>query len=234
MLLFFLFLSSIAQAYDFSSVTWELSSDEDEIQVFRGTLPNSNLVAFRGRGLIYAPVEKIVGIILDTKRAPEWASDLEESKVVKWISPPFTYLEYNHVGTPFIMKDRDFVSVVRVRPITEKSTVFVDYLPANSTDYPETRYIRGDLAGSGFKLLSVSNGTQTFLDGWIICDLKGSVPKWIVNWAQSSWPRTTIEALRVQAAKTDVKAYEPIVSVFSTYPKPKLQSEVSKRKSLRQ
>jgi hypothetical protein len=35
-------------------------------------------------------------------------------------------------------------------------------------------------------------------------DLKGLLPAWVVNFFQRSWPLTTFEAVRKQAAKPDI------------------------------
>ncbi len=46
----------------------------------------------------------------------------------------------------------------------------------------------------------------------IHADPKGSVPKWLVNLFQKGWPRNTIEGIRKQAAKADVKEHPVVAS----------------------
>src|SRR5262245_63085517 len=92
---------------------WTLMSRRDGIEIYRREMPGSPLVVFKGEGTIDAPVWKIASILLDTKRAPEWADSLKESRVVRHLGPQ-RYIEYNHLGMPIVMRDRDFVSNVKI------------------------------------------------------------------------------------------------------------------------
>jgi len=42
------------------------------------------------------------------------------------------------------------------------------------------------------------------LDGVVIADPKGMIPKWMVNMFQKDWPLSTLRAIRLQVKKTDV------------------------------
>ena len=92
---------------------WTLVGNEHGIEIYRRDVPGSNVVAFKGQGTIEAPLWKVASILLDTKRAPEWADSLKESRVVRRLGPN-TYIEYNHLGMPFILRDREFVSEVLI------------------------------------------------------------------------------------------------------------------------
>ena len=145
-----------------------------------------------------APITKVATIIFDTKRAPEW-------------------IEYDHVFTPpIIMKDRDFVSKVKLTIDAKSKTITFLYLNTTVPEMPETSYIRGDLMNTTFVLKSIDNDQHTNVVGEIHCDPKGSVAKWLVKNFQSDWPIDTIKNLRKQAAKPDVKDDEKIMALFNS------------------
>src|SRR5258708_6325610 len=111
---------------------------------------------------------------------------------------PLEYIEYNHIGTPFVMKDRDFVNRVTIEILPGDKKVNISYKSINDPAAPETRYVRGELINSRFIMTSIENGKKTMLMAEIHADPKGSVPKWIVNLFQKSWPRDTFKGIQDQ------------------------------------
>lgn len=213
--LFALFLTlplHAANASATNDVPWEKVKDSDDgIAVYRREIPGADVLAFRGVGEIAAPAAKIASIIIDTKRATEWVEDLESASVVRWLGPD-RYVEYDHIGTPFILKDRDFVSIVEIKVDREKHQIVLHYKSADDADAPKTSYVRGDLQDTTFVLTETATG-KTLLDGAILADPKGSVPKWLVNFFQKDWPVDTLRSLRKQAAKPDV-AIDPKIAAL--------------------
>jgi len=50
---------------------WEQISDDDGIVVWQREVPETSLVEFRGRGLVKAPLKKILAVLRDQKRKTE-------------------------------------------------------------------------------------------------------------------------------------------------------------------
>lgn len=181
---------------------WNLLGDDDGISVYERTPGDADVLEFRGVGEIDAPLDKLVSILTDETRAKEWAEDLVESRKIQVISP-FEWLEYNHIGTPFIIKDRDIVNRVKVVVVKKENVVKILQQSIVTPLMPETRYVRADLRRAEFRLKPITP-IRTLFDGEILIDPKGSMPKWIFNMFQRAWPRTTLEKVRKQAAKTDI------------------------------
>ena len=70
---------------------------------------------------------------------------------------------------------------------------------------PKTDYVRGEFTYGTFTLTSIEGGKKTRVLAEVLADPKGSVAKWIVNLFQKDWPHKTIESLRKQVAKPDIK-----------------------------
>ena len=201
--------------YTFASIEtkpelWEFVRESKGIKVFKKEVAGSPLIAFRGEGVLDSPISKVATVLFDTTRAPEWMPDLIESKILRWVNSN-TFIEYDHVGTPFIIKDRDFVSEVKIvtDPITHSLTFL--YHSVEDSSAPKTAYVRGNLMNTTFVFTPTDSPTKTKVVGEIHCDPKGSIPKWIANLFQSDWPIDTFEGLRKQAKKPEIAEDPKIV-----------------------
>jgi hypothetical protein len=179
-------------------------NNDDGIETFRREVPGSDIIALKGHGGVDAPAWKVAAVILGTSRAQEWVDSLVSSKVIRMISP-ISYIEYNHIGTPFIMKDRDFVSQVDISVDAAARTIAMTYRPTDDSGVPATGHVRGEIVSGAFRISAKEPGKSSELTAEIHCDPKGSVARWIVNLFQKGWPRDTFEGLRKQVAKPDVQ-----------------------------
>lgn len=150
-----------------------------------------------------APLVRVASVIFDTSHATEWIDSLVEARVVRRISD-IEYVEYDHFTTPFVMKDRDFVTLNRMDYDPVRHAITIRLRSTLDSAAPPTRYVRGMLLSSTFVLTPTVDGKGTRVDGDVHCDPGGSVPKWIVNIFQKDWPRTTFENLRAQVAKPSI------------------------------
>jgi hypothetical protein len=184
-------------------VPWEKIGDDDGIAVYRREVPGSPIIAFKGEGVINAPILRVASILVDTTRATEWVDSLVEARTLRHVSET-EYIEYDHIGTPFVMKDRDFVIDCKLDFEPPQKKVALLFHSVTDPLAPTTSYVRGELMSSAFVLTALEHGAKTHILAEVHCDPRGSVAKWIVNWFQKSWPHSTITRLRAQAAKPDI------------------------------
>jgi hypothetical protein len=196
-------------------VAWEKIGDSDGIGVYRREVPGSPLIAFKGEGYINSSIIRVASVLVDSDRAPEWVDSLTESKIIRQVSETET-VHYDHIGTPFVLKDRDFVSDCKLEFDPGRKNITLKIHAINDPLAPPTSYVRGELIHSSFALTSAEHGTRTYVVAEIHADPKGSVAHWIVNLFQKRWPHNTITRLRAQVAKPDIKEH------------PKLQTELAK------
>ncbi len=200
---------------------WNKSQNADGLTIYWSRVEGSQVIAFRGEGIVDSPIEKVASVIADASRGTEWVDSLVESKVVKTLSPT-EFLEYDHVGIPFpftpLMSDRDFLSKVTLvaDPATKRLTV--SYLSTEDDVAPPIKKcVRGIMACS-FKLVPMSIPDETYVEAEVHCDPKGQVAKWLVNFFQQGWPQTTFENLRKQCKKTNIKVLPVIESLLPRSP----------------
>ena len=196
---------------------WKKCSTGEGLSLYWSKVEGSQVIAFRGEGIVDAPIEKVASIIIDPTRATEWVDSLVSSKVVREISP-VEFIEYDHAGIPFpfdtLMHDRDFVSHVTVAADPQSRQVAVTYQPAEDESAPPLKkYVRGTMVCE-FKMVPMSLSDETYVEAEIHCDPKGGVPKWVVNFFQQGWPQTTFERLRKQAQKSDIRILPAVASLL--------------------
>ncbi len=191
---------------------WEQFDQEDGIRMFRRDVPGSSIVALRGEGFIEAPITKVASVLADRKRSPEWIDRLVKTKVLRELSETEA-INWNHIKTPTPLKDRDFVFKTVISTNPAKKQVVFSYYSVKDPLAPEyDAYVRGSFQQGKFEL---TMGERTNRDGTktrgtivvaeVIVDPRGSVPTFIVNMVQKSWPHKTLTALRRQVQKPDIK-----------------------------
>lgn len=193
---------------------WEDVSRDHGILVQKKEIENSDIVAFRGETIIPAPLAKVAGVLNDSSRRTEWISDAKEARDIRVISP-LERIEYNLTGTPWPLKNREFLYRVKVTLNRDKKEMRIHLKSVEDESVPESdKAVRGDLEGN-YVLTSVDGDTKTHLIVEILADPKGSIPKWVVNMVQKGWPQKTLEGIARQSAKPDVKEMVVLRDYFS-------------------
>lgn len=197
---------------------WEQISDDDEVLVHRKEVPGSDVIAFRGEGIINASIPKVAQIMMDTSRKLEWVAKIEEAKNIREIGF-LERIEYNHTASGFfLVRDRDFVFHAKGDVDCKNQKLTFRLKSVEEPSVPEGDHVRGWLNASEYRFTALDGGKKTHMVVEIHADPKGSVPKWLVNLFQKSWPRKTIEGIRNQAAKADVKENPDVAAALVCKP----------------
>ncbi len=207
----------------FSDARWDPVSDGDRIRIFRWDAPNSNVRAFRALGEVDAPIAKVVSVITDTARLQEWMPSLAEAKLLKKISD-VERVQYTHIKTPFVIKDRDFVIHGRALFDPASRSIVLRFSSADPEKFGigkvSTDFVRGEILESSYRLTPIDGMKRTQVEFLVQVDPKGSVPKWIVNLFQGIYPRKSILALRKQVTKLDIADHPLVLKAYASAPTP--------------
>jgi hypothetical protein len=195
---------------------WEEFAKEDGITVWRKDIEGSPVVAFRGEAVMDASIAKVATVLIDTARKKEWVARLAEAKNILEIND-YERIEYNHTATPIVISDRDFVFQAKAEFDKAKKQMIFRLRSVEDASTPERDgIVRGRLMNSAYTLTSIEDGKKTLVAVEILADPMGSVPKWIVNLFQKSWPKKTLEGIRNQVAKSDVFEHPGVKAIFAT------------------
>ncbi len=186
-----------------SEEAWERLGTRDGITSYRREVPGSPVVAIKGEGIVEAPLLRVASVILDTSRLHEWTDSLASARRIRVISWT-DFIEYDHIRTPFILKDRDFVVHTSVALEPALKQIVLRMRSVVDVSAPVTSRVRGELMQSSYLLTGLDHGRRTRMVADVHADPKGSVPKWIVNHYQKGWAHDTIQRLREQVARPDV------------------------------
>lgn len=175
----------------------------DGIQIFKKEATASGLIEFRGVGFVEAPLPVVATVIFDTDRRLQWIKGLAESRIIRWEGKD-NFIEYDHIDMPTFFTDRDFVSKVRIRSDQATREVVFQFRTVDDPFAPNTGYLRGEVINMTFALRSVDHDTRTRVDAEFLCDPKGWIPAWLVNFFLKDWPKTTFRNLRKEVLKSGV------------------------------
>jgi len=166
--------------------------------------PAARSSRFAERASSTLQILRVASVLVDSARAPQWVDKLAEVKVVRKLNDD-EYIHWNHISTPVILKDRDFVFNIKLELDPPNKKVSLNYHSVYDSGAPKTDYVRGEFKYGTFTLTSIEGGKKTRVLAEVLADPKGSVAKWIVNLFQKDWPHKTIASLRKQVAKADIK-----------------------------
>ena len=190
---------------------WKKVKNRKNVDVYSREIPGSKIVAFRGVGMIDAPIQNVISVIHDTSRVKEWMSDMAETVVLERKSK-FEKVEYNRTNAPWPLWDREFVYWVKVEVKEKGKEIHIEMGPGNN-NHPKIpkrdKTIRGILHSSHYILKSISpKKTEILVE--INADPAGTVPKWVVNLFQSVWPSDTIAGIRRLATEENYQVHSDI------------------------
>ena len=177
------------------ALEWDEIYTQHEVIVSRASIEGSRLVAFKGDTIMDASAGKVLHVILDNDHRTEWVGRLMESRVLERHSP-FDYIVYQSFGLPIPFSDRDYVYRGQASRDSDGSIVLA-MASIEHPDAPETIGVRAKLVNSRYRLTPLDDG-RTRVEVEIVTDPRGSMPAWIVNLVQRTWPRDTLTGIRDQ------------------------------------
>lgn len=218
MLALILFFSSSANAailpMDFSDAQWKPAFEKKGIAVARADFPDSKISAFQAEAILDAPIEKVVGVIQDSKRRPEWTPNVEEAQVLERLSPT-EWIEYWHFGTPIVISDRESIVQIKAEFDEVKKRLIVQFWSVDHPKAPKTKRVRANVLRGTHVLWPTDDGKKTHFLYQAQTDLGGSVSKGLVRGFQKDYPYDLIQSLRKQTARQDVSAHPSIRKLFN-------------------
>lgn len=188
---------------------WKRYDERDGVTSYSRSLADSRLLAMRGVATVDAPLGKLLGVYLDAKKATSWVNLLVQLDE-KPIAGTLDAIERQIYDMPWPVADREFVFKREVTVNAQAKTVKVVYTSVEDARFPVTEdYVRAHDHGSGFTFTLGPDG-KTTIEAVAQVDPKGSLPAWLFNSVQRSWPRESIGALVKAAAAPDVVSHPSV------------------------
>jgi len=175
-LIYFLLFLSCGNAVASEQENWNLSIQQDGIEVYTKKVPGSRIDAFKATTIISAEYDRVKEVILDYPNYPKWYQDYKKGEILEQSSPEKIVVRFV-IDAPFPIKDRDSVNRVSVQQTDEHVKVTLESAP---TFIPHNnKQIRMNVSSGRWTL--EKNGNQTRVTIEYHADPQIPVPSWLSN-----------------------------------------------------
>jgi hypothetical protein len=193
---------------------WVQDADEKGVVVTTRTVPGRGLPMFRGVATVDASVFEILAVLDDIGRFTEWMSDCKGARVVKQITE-LERIEYNRIGAPWPVSDRDTTIRSWIEANVSKAEVWARFQSIDTPDAPPVSGIVRMPRLAGFYHLQGIDYGHTKVTYQVDADPGGLLPEWLIKLTTRKLPIETLVGLRRQVAarrgkyETFLKRYDP-------------------------
>jgi hypothetical protein len=189
-----------------NQATWIKVGSSDGITVSRAQIPGDPVFAYKGEGVLEAPFGKLISVSRDVPRQTEWVNRLEVARVLHELSPDHRIV-YLKIDSPWPVSDRDFVLDSHFSVDRIKKTATFDIRSVEDAAAPvDSCCVRGIVHNNHVEMRMI-DGDKTEIMAEAHVDPRGSLPSWLVNAVQKTFPRKSIAGLLKQVAKPDIQDY---------------------------
>lgn len=192
---------------------WEPLFEDEGIKVWKKEIEGSDFVAFRGRGLIKAPIQKVAAVIRDADRETEWMENCVDAKTVRFLSATDAIV-YHRTGSPVpLISDRDVVLDSRTTVLPAERTVWIRFKAIEDPAVPKKDGVVRMPVLQGHWRLRQIGAYSTELEYQVQADPGGALPAWLVNLVSRKLPFHTVRRMRSQVSKGGYDKHRQILEL---------------------
>lgn len=180
---------------------WELMRSDHGIVAHRSKVAGSSLYAFRGVGLIEAPIAEVLAVLDDAEHRKEWMTEsVANVRVQKFDS--YNEIFYSRTGAPWPLAHRDVVCRASTTIDPAARQVRVELTSTVHPAYPPIKgVVRMPFLRGHWYLWPEHGGAWTRAEYQIHLDLGGRLPEWIMNRVSRQIPHDTLMGMRQQSKR---------------------------------
>lgn len=196
---------------------WEPVRDEAGIAVHRRKIDGASLHEFRGRGVVRAPLARVLGVIHDSAHRTEWMHKCVEARSVEEIGDG-GQIAYNRTQAPWPLSDRDVVLRGDTFFEQRERRVRLEFHSIDDPRVPPKKgVVRMPFLRGHWILTPTHDGRWTSVEYQVRADPGGALPDWVSNLVSEQLPFRTIANLREQVQRRDYPEFERWVATMPGY-----------------
>lgn len=190
---------------------WEYIGTDRNVTLYKKTVEGSDLVAFRGVTYADLHIGKLYGVLREPKERPNWVDRYANDET--YIRTAERQVYWIHFGLPWPVSDRDYVleSVAKLDPERGRVTVNIE-----STEHekkpPDDCCVRAIVKRTYYEFTAIPGEEKTKLIVEVHTDPKGSLPTWLVNLIQKTWPSKTLDGLVQRTRALNPEPFAPMAT----------------------
>lgn len=160
----------------------------------------TDILPIKVEGIIDAPIEFIMENLRTVEGSETWTPDLLLKTTLKDLGPRAA-ITYSLTDMPWPVYDRRLVLHNKLHLDKERRLLFVLSKTVEHDKAPKPdRTIEAFVGYSNMGFRPVSKD-RTYVELTAFIDPRGSIPSWIINFYQKSWPIDFLKAIEVRANK---------------------------------
>lgn len=177
---------------------WQLADDIEGIKLYRKLKTSGAVVPLMVKAPLNFKLDIIMSILAASHRRSEWIPRNIGGRLLKK-NNDFDRIEYTVTNVPWPFSNRDFVyrAITQIDAKNKSIIISMKSLPWPEIDDDN---VRGFMNDGSMIIREIKPGYHEFTM-MFESDPKGSIPKWIVNYAQKKWPIKFVQNLRNQIKK---------------------------------
>lgn len=171
---------------------WDLRKEAGAIKVFTIDQPDSGFQAFKAVGVLDAPIENLMAVMINPKSCVEWVHNCSESFAFGDGDFHQRYA-YSVNDMPWPVTDRDYVLRIRTRGDAPGGDIIMDLNAVPQRRDVDDNYVRVDRSDTLYRFTPMGEQTRMV---WVQhTEPNGSIPGWLVNTLLVDIPVRSMEQL---------------------------------------
>jgi hypothetical protein len=209
--------TSVASAQETPS-PWERVRDDAGIAVHRRKIPGASIHEFRGRGVVDAPMAKVIAVAQDSDRRTEWMDRCIEAKTLEKPTQK-SQIAYNRTKGSGLVSDRDAVIYGKaIFDIRRKEVRFEFHAVTYPKIPPRSGVVRMPaLKGHWIFQPVAGDPNKTRVEYQVHADPGGYIPTFLVNLVSREIPHKTIVQLRRQVHRASYAELEKAIAALPEF-----------------
>jgi len=183
--------------------SWQKASEQDGVTVFARQKAGTDLTELMGQGTIDASPQAVMAMVFDYDAYPKTMPYIEACKVLSRESEGKVLYVYNRVAAPLVAK-RDYVLKVSDASDWQDGRGYLKMAWTSAGGRgpsPAPGVVRVTTSDGYWKLEPRDGGKRTFATYYLFADPGGSIPRFIVDQANTSAVPDIFRAVRRATAK---------------------------------
>ena len=185
----------------------DIGSHQVCVDVQRQDIPESPLFAFRGEAEIDLPLGVMAAVLLNDAIGPEWVALMNLSEEVRRTGE-YAKIVRQGYDLDWPVQDRDYVLLEEADFDHENKVFTLNFRSVEDPDVPVyDDYIRAEAITTYWRLSQIPARDLVRVEVEVFTDPRGTLPPWLVNFIQRTWPRDTIAGLYRRSMQGDIPAH---------------------------
>lgn len=181
-----------------AKTVWQPTNNKDGINAYIAKDVNNGVIPTRVEMTVSVSPEKAVRVISDVDNYNQWVPYCKKSHIIQRVSDTVSY-SYQRISAPMVA-DRDLAMRMTVRKINSKSyELLLTAVPGFVKNEPNAVRIEHFIAQ--YKVYADVNNV-THIEQVCEVNIGGSIPTFLLKWANRNQPHETFENLRKQIVKS--------------------------------